>query len=410
LSIHLNNVVKTYPAREAGADRLRALDGVSLEVAAGEWLAIMGPSGSGKSTLINLLGCLDRQDEGLVRIDGMTTESLHASQDALNRFRAEKIGLIFQQFHLLSYLTALENVMLAQYFHSMTDEAEARAALERVGLGDRMKHFPSQLSGGEQQRVCIARALINDPRIILADEPTGNLDSQNEQIVLRLLRDLHRQGRTVVMVTHDPAVARLADRIIELHHGRITSQSVFSGTEEQQFDEVLEEIWVLIENDERAEVERMDVAGVLPFQFALEKMEHLGLITRQAHSAEAPHTHKLVVNRCHEAVHPHGQAPVEHGNDVIYFTERGRHRAEDIIRRHRLAERLFMQTFKVSDEQEVEEQACKFEHILSPEVTDRICTFLGHPETCPHGNPIPRGACCPIRVPAIELAVAQSKR
>ena len=149
-------------------------------------------------------------------------------QANLNRVRAEKIGFIFQQFHLIPFLTAVENVMLAQYFHSMTDEQEAMDALARVGLGDRAHHLPSQLSGGEQQRVCIARALINDPRIILADEPTGNLDAVNEEIVLRLLREFHQQGRTIVMVTHDPVVARLADRRIEFHHGKIESQEVFA--------------------------------------------------------------------------------------------------------------------------------------------------------------------------------------
>src|SRR6202171_3725424 len=132
----------------------------------------------------------------------------------LDRFRADKIGFIFQQFHLIPYLSALENVMLAQYFHSMTDEAEARRALDRVGLGPRARHLPSELSGGEQQRVSIARALVNDPRIILADEPTGNLDAVNQEIVLGLLEDLHAQGRTILMVTHDPVVARLADRRI----------------------------------------------------------------------------------------------------------------------------------------------------------------------------------------------------
>jgi putative ABC transport system ATP-binding protein len=395
MSVGLIQVVKTYPAREdADASVLRALDRVSIQVASGEWLAVMGPSGSGKSTLVNLIGCLDRPDSGQVLIDGQDLAGLYDSPDRLNRFRAEKIGLIFQQFHLIPYLTALENVMLAQYFHSMTDEADARVALQRVGLADRMHHLPSQLSGGEQQRVCIARALINDPGIILADEPTGNLDARNEEIVLGILSDLHRQGRTIIMVTHDPVVSRLAQRRIELHHGRVASQDVFDMTDQEMYDEVLEEIWILMENGERAEVERMDVSGLLPASLTIEKMLSMGLITRHAHSAEAPHTHKLVLNRCHEVIHPHGDHPPEHGTDVIYFTERGRQRAQDVIRRHRLAERLFMQTFQVSDEKEIEQQACKFEHILSPGVTERICTFLGHPRTCPHGSPIPPGPCC----------------
>src|SRR5437588_2279724 len=253
---------------------LRALDSISLSVEAGEWLAIMGPSGSGKSTLVNLIGCLDRQTSGEIALDGQPLAALSASE--LDRVRAEKIGFVFQQFHLIPYLTALENVMLAQYFHSMTDEAEALEALARVGLRERAHHLPSQLSGGEQQRVSIARALINDPKVILADEPTGNLDAINEGIVLNLLRYAHQQGRTIVMVTHDPMVARLADRRIELHHGRIASQQVFSMEEEQQFDEVLEEIWIAKENSEPAELGRLQVDGALPLSLAVEKMMGLG--------------------------------------------------------------------------------------------------------------------------------------
>ena len=392
MSIEIKNVSKTYPAREdTDASVVRALDQVTLKVEKGEWLAIMGPSGSGKSSLVNIIGCLDRPDTGEVLIDGVALAPLSANE--LNRLRAEKIGFIFQQFHLIPYLTALENVMLAQYFHSMTDEKEAREGLERVGLGDRIHHLPSQLSGGEQQRVCIARALINDPAIILADEPTGNLDAHNEEIVLRILRDLHAQGRTIIMVTHDTVVSRLADRRVELHHGRIAETDVFGMTDAEQFDEVLEEIWILMENGERAELERMDVDGALPLTLAVEKMVSMGLITRRAHSEEDPHTHKVVVNRCHEVIHPAHTSP-EHGLEIIQFTERGRQRAEDVIRRHRLAERLFMQTLRISNEAVIEQQACKFEHILSPEATDSICTFLNHPETCPHGSPIPRGACC----------------
>src|SRR5262249_50432694 len=320
----------------------------------------------------------------------------------LNRFRAEKIGFIFQQFHLIPYLTALENVMLAQYFHSTTDKAEAVEALEAVGLSARASHLPSQLSGGEQQRVCIARALINDPKIVLADEPTGNLDAENEEIVLRQLRELHRRGKTIIMVTHDPVVARMADRRIELHHGKIAAQHIFNFSDEEQFDEILEEIWTLIENGELAEVGRMEVEGALPVAIAIERMEELGLVTRRAHSAERAHTHKVVVNRCHEAIHPDtGQHP-EHGEYIIDLTDKGRKRAADVIRRHRLAERLFTQTFEVQNEDEIEQQACKFEHILSPEVTDKICTFLNHPKTCPHGSPIPPGTCCQESASASE--------
>src|SRR5437762_7341002 len=179
--IKLNNVSRLYPARAEVSEVIRALDNVSLHVEPGEWLSIMGPSGSGKSTLVNLIGCLDRPSAGEVWLDGQNVAGI--SSHELNRVRCEKIGFIFQQFHLIPFLTAVENVMLAQYFHSMTDQKEAVEALTRVGLGDRAHHLPSQLSGGEQQRVCIARALINDPKIILADEPTGNLDAQNEEIV-----------------------------------------------------------------------------------------------------------------------------------------------------------------------------------------------------------------------------------
>ena len=198
---------------------VRALDQAVFSVKKGEWVAITGPSGSGKSTLVNLLGCLDRPSSGTLRISGQDISSMSA-QD-LDRFRAETIGFIFQQFHLIPYLTALENVMLAQYFHSMTDEAEALASLTRVGLADRAEHLPSELSGGEQQRVCIARALINNPPILLADEPTGNLDAANQKIVANLLRDLHHNGHTIVMVTHDPEMAALANRKIALSHGRV---------------------------------------------------------------------------------------------------------------------------------------------------------------------------------------------
>jgi putative ABC transport system ATP-binding protein len=196
--IRLNHVSRLYPARaQAPGGMIRALDDFSLNVAPGEWIAVMGPSGSGKSTLVNLIGCLDHPTSGEIWLDGENVAGLGNSE--LNRVRAEKIGFVFQQFHLIPYLSALENVMLAQYFHSMTDEQEALDALTRVGLKDRANHLPAQLSGGEQQRVCIARALINDPKIILADEPTGNLDAMNEEIVIGLLRDLHAQGRTIVM-------------------------------------------------------------------------------------------------------------------------------------------------------------------------------------------------------------------
>jgi putative ABC transport system ATP-binding protein len=199
--------------------RLRALNQVSLDVARGEWLAIMGPSGSGKSTLLNLIAGLDTPTAGSIVVDGVPVHAL--TERARARFRRETIGMVFQQFHLIPYLTALENVMLAQYFHSMADETEAAEALRRMGLGDRLHHRPAQLSGGEEQRVCIVRALINDPRLILADEPTGDLDAENEAVVLDAFRKLHAQGHTLLVVTHDPLVGGLADRRVVLDHGRL---------------------------------------------------------------------------------------------------------------------------------------------------------------------------------------------
>ncbi|HLC23946.1 MAG TPA: ABC transporter ATP-binding protein [Dehalococcoidia bacterium] len=198
-----------------------ALDNIDLSIKKGEWLSIMGPSGSGKTTLLNIISCLDRPSVGLVIVDGADIGRLDHAE--LTRFRRDTIGLIFQQFHLVPYLDALENVMLAQYFHSMADEGEARQALNHVGLGDRLHHMPSQLSGGEQQRVCIARALINQPKLVLADEPTGNLDQKNEELVMELIRAMHRDGHTIIIVTHDPDVGKLADRRVYLEHGSIRS-------------------------------------------------------------------------------------------------------------------------------------------------------------------------------------------
>lgn len=198
---------------------VHALRDIDLTVREGEWLAIMGPSGSGKTTMMNIIGCMDKPSFGTVVLDGQDLTAISSRE--LTEIRRDKIGLIFQQFHLISYLTALENVMMAQYYHSMVDEKEAMRALERVGLGQRAKHLPNQLSGGEQQRVCIARALINYPRLILADEPTGNLDGENEEIVMDIFRQLHEEGSSIVMVTHSLEVAAHAERHIVLEHGRI---------------------------------------------------------------------------------------------------------------------------------------------------------------------------------------------
>lgn len=198
---------------------LHALSDINLTVNAGDWLSIMGPSGSGKTTMINLIGCMDSPSSGSVVLDGHDISRENAA--SLTRIRRDKIGLIFQQFHLISYLTAVENIMVAQYYHSMPDEGEALEALEKVGLKDRARHLPSQLSGGEQQRVCIARALINSPDILLGDEPTGNLDEENEGIVIDILRTLHNEGATIIVVTHDPEVGDVAQRKIVLEYGKI---------------------------------------------------------------------------------------------------------------------------------------------------------------------------------------------
>jgi len=211
--LELKNVTKSY-------GNVHALKDFNLSVAPGEWVSIMGPSGSGKSTMLNIIGCMDKPTSGSVSIDGI--EVTARSNKELTEVRREKIGLVFQQFHLIPHLTALENVMVAQYYHSLTDEQEALKALERVGLAQRAKHLPSQLSGGEQQRVCIARALINYPALILADEPTGNLDEDNEKLVIELFQELHREGHTIVMVTHDNEVGELAQRRVRLEHGRLT--------------------------------------------------------------------------------------------------------------------------------------------------------------------------------------------
>ncbi|HEF9813673.1 TPA: ABC transporter ATP-binding protein [Campylobacter coli] len=197
--------------------KVKALDNINLNIYKGEWLAIMGPSGSGKSTLLNILSLMDDPSSGKYILDNEDLEQINEEQKIT--LRREKIGLIFQQFHLIPYLSALENVMLSQYYHSSVDEEDAKAVLEKVGLSHRLSHLPSQLSGGEQQRVCIARALINNPEILLTDEPTGNLDEANEKIVLETLQKLKNEGKTIVLITHNPELAKFADRTLILQHG-----------------------------------------------------------------------------------------------------------------------------------------------------------------------------------------------
>ena len=352
--VRIDALVKEYGT-------LRALNGISLHIQAGEWVALMGPSGSGKTTLINILGGLDTLTSGHVVVDG--TDLAKLSESDLVRYRAEKIGFVFQQFHLVPYLSALENVMLAQYFHSVTDEKQAEEALKRVGLGHRLTHLPSQLSGGEQQRVAIARALINQPKLILADEPTGNLDEANEEIVIGLFRELHSAGHTILMVTHDPDIAQQADRRIELVHGHLAVDQRITMDDGIHFDHLLEQIWVCGEEGRPSDLEHIRTPGGVDPVRTLARMEDLRLV-------------KFLEEQ-----------------RVVELTDRGKSRARDVVRRHRLAERLFKDTFRI-DDHEAHSQACKFEHIISPELDEKICSFLGHPTTCPHGNPIPPGDCC----------------
>lgn len=208
--IKINNLNKEF-------GKVKALNNINLSVYEGEWLAIMGPSGSGKSTLLNILSLMDTPSSGEYILDNENLEQMDEEQKIT--LRREKIGLVFQQFHLIPYLNALENVMLSQYYHSSVDEEDAKMVLEKVGLSHRLTHLPSQLSGGEQQRVCIARALINNPELLLADEPTGNLDEANEQIVLQTLQKLKNEGKTIVLITHNPDLAKFADRTLILHMG-----------------------------------------------------------------------------------------------------------------------------------------------------------------------------------------------
>jgi putative ABC transport system ATP-binding protein len=223
--VRLKDVTKEY-------ETAHALRGVDMEVEKGEWVSVVGPSGSGKTTLLNIIGSLDSPSSGNILIDGTDIKAL--SEDIMAIFRREMIGFIFQQSHLIPYLTAVENVMLAQYFHSLSDEKEAIEALKRVGLGHRLAHRPSQLSGGEQQRVCIARALINSPKLLLADEPTGNLDRENTRIILELLKRLHSEEHfTIIVVTHDPFVSGWAERVLTMEDGRIVRDEYLKNNSEK---------------------------------------------------------------------------------------------------------------------------------------------------------------------------------
>ena len=218
--IQLNNIVKSYPM---GKRELKVLQGVNINIEKGEMVAIMGPSGSGKSTLLNLVGLLDRPTSGSYLLEGKEVSRLSSGE--LAKVRGQKIGFIFQSFNLLPYLSALDNVQLGQKYAGKTNIEVAKEALNKVGLTDRMKHRPTELSGGEQQRVAVARALAKSPPIILADEPTGNLDSHSSKEIMNILSGLHQeQNITLMMITHDPNIAHYCQRIIHIQDGQIASE------------------------------------------------------------------------------------------------------------------------------------------------------------------------------------------
>jgi putative ABC transport system ATP-binding protein len=223
-AIDVREVTKTY---DLGDVKVEALRGVTFTIMPGEYVAIMGPSGSGKSTLMNTLGCLDRPTTGSYRLDGIDVSTL--GDDALAAIRLRKLGFVFQGFNLLARTSAVKNVGLPLFYAGLSTRKRNGLAADRlreVGLGDRLEHKPSELSGGQQQRVAIARALVNDPAVLLADEPTGNLDSETSEEIMGLFRDLNATGRTIIMVTHDEDVASHAKRIVRVKDGRIVDDSL----------------------------------------------------------------------------------------------------------------------------------------------------------------------------------------
>lgn len=223
LAARIKDLTKEY---DLGAEIVRALKGVSLDIPEGDYAAIMGPSGSGKSTLLNLLGCLDRPTRGEYHLGDEDVAQM--DDDQLSTVRASRIGFIFQSFNLISQLTVLENIEVPLYYRGgvgREDRERCRMLAERVGLGDRINHRPSELSGGQRQRAAIARSLVNNPRFLLADEPTGNLDTETTAEILRLMRELNQEGRTIILVTHEDEVAAQAHRIIRLRDGKIQSDT-----------------------------------------------------------------------------------------------------------------------------------------------------------------------------------------
>jgi putative ABC transport system ATP-binding protein len=222
LVVEARNIVKTY---QVGAEKINALDGIDLDVKKGEFLVVIGPSGSGKSTLLQIIGCLDRPTQGWVVVNNRKTSKL--SDNALAYLRAKYIGFVFQSFHLLPRLTALENVAMPLVFTNVPRDIRlerAKEVLTNVGLEKRLNHFPSQLSGGEMQRVAIARALVNNPTLLLADEPTGNLDTNTGFMIMQIFRKINRMGKTVVVATHNKAVMRFGTRILELKDGKFVGE------------------------------------------------------------------------------------------------------------------------------------------------------------------------------------------
>lgn len=222
--IELKNVYKKYAT---GQNEVAAVKGVSVKVEKGELVAIMGPSGSGKSTLMHIIGLLDRPTSGKLFIDGKEVD-MKMPDSALAKLRSERIGFVFQQFNLLTKISALANVLMPTSYRKTgrtSAEKRAKELLTEVGLSSRIKHKPTELSGGEMQRVAIARALINDPDIVLADEPTGNLDSKSGQEIMKVLTDLNKKGKTIILITHDPRIAKMAKRTIHIFDGKVQKEA-----------------------------------------------------------------------------------------------------------------------------------------------------------------------------------------